>query len=269
MKKIAFTLMAVFAIALIAGNALAQTNVTPYQGGTYTYTLNGIVVANASTATITYTGNGATLPDPIAVATTDNSITFKVTYADDATDGTLQLTLQDGTTLCSNFIQLAIDVQDMPTLDLSVAASNTEICQSTNSTPANNTAASVGETNSFTFTVTPTITNVSANYTYGYTIALPATSNLDGYTISYSGSGDYDSDTGIVSNKADTSDDVFTVTFNTTTGIANETIDATLSSAKMTVTTTSGTGTYTGTLSNNTDNVVVKSLPSIGSFTIE
>jgi len=37
----------------------------------------------------------------------------------------------------------------------------------------------------------------------------------------------------------------------------------------MTVTTTSGEGTYTGTFSTDTDNVVVKALPSIGSFTIE
>jgi len=268
MKKIAFTLMTLFALALMAGSAIAQTNTTPYAGGTYSYTLNGIKVANESTATVTYTGSGVTLPDPITVATTDNSITFDVTYLDGATDGTLQLTLEDGTSGCSNFIQLAIDVQAMPALDLAVVASETEICQSTNSTPADNTAASVGETNSFTFTVTPTVTNVSSGYSYGYTIALPGTTSLDGYTVTYAGSGTYNSD-GTVTGKTDTNPDVFTITFNTTTGIAAETIEATLSSATMTVTTTSGEGTYTGTFSNDTDNAVVKALPSIGSFTIE
>ncbi len=56
MKKIVFTLITVFALALMAGSAVAQLNNTPYQGGTYSYTLicNGIKVMNKLTATITY-----------------------------------------------------------------------------------------------------------------------------------------------------------------------------------------------------------------------
>lgn len=272
MKKIVFSLMTLFALALMAGSASAQTNATPYQGGTYSYTLNGIVVQNESTATVTYlTGSGATLPSPITVETTDNSITFSVTYSNTATDGTLQVTIEDGDSNCSNFIQLAIDVQDLPTLDLSILASEANpICQPVNPTPSNNTAASSGVTgNTFTFTVTPDVTNVSADFGYVYTISLPATSTLNGYSIAYSGDGSYDSGTGVVTRGADETDDVFTITYNTTTGIADEKITALISNATLTVTNTSGGGTYAGTFTTDTDDVIVKTLPSIGTFTVE
>ena len=101
-------------------------------------------------------------------------------YADNAT-WYLKVTIQDGTSECTNFIQLAIDVQDIPTLD--TLASATEICQSTNSSPDNNNAACDGETNSFTFTVTPSIANVSADYGYVYSFSIPTTSSLGGYSV--------------------------------------------------------------------------------------
>ena len=272
MKKNVFTLMMIFALALLAVSAMAQTNTTPYQGGTYSYTLSGIKVVNPSTATVTYSGAGATIATtPIAIATTDNSITFTIAYSTTATDGTLKVDIQDLTSLCNNFILLPIDVQDIPTLDLSILASTTDpICQPINATPADNVAASSGVNgNTFSFTVTPLITNVAANYGYTYSIALPATSALDGYVISYAGTGSYSAATGVVTKGVDVSNDVFTITYNTTTGIPNETITATISAATLTVTNTSGSGTYTGTFTTATDDVVVKTLPSIGTFTIE
>lgn len=281
MKKIVSTLMTVFALTIMAGGAFAQTNVTPYQGSTYSYSLNGIYSVPGATVSIQYlTGAGATVSNikingtatSNVTALTASTLTFDVTYSTNATDGKIKVTVTDiAPTSCSNFIELAIDVQDLPTLDLSILASEVNpVCQPINSTPDDNKAASDGVTgNTFTFTVTPTVTNVSANYGYTYKITLPATSTLNGYAISYSGSGSFDSGTSVVTKGVDTTDDVFTITYNTTTGIASETITATLSNPVLTITNTSGGGTYNGSLSTPSDDITVKTLPSIGSFTIE
>ena len=175
MKKIVFTIITVFALAIVGNVVKAQTAITPYIGETYSYTLNGITVINASTAVVTYSGTNVTLPGNIAIAsaTTNGSITFNVTYNSGATSGNLTVTITDGTTNCSNYINLAIVPTVAPTLELAVTKSAAnEICQNLNSSPGDNTAANVGATvNSFTFTVSPNITGslpTGATYSFDF-----------------------------------------------------------------------------------------------------
>jgi hypothetical protein len=277
MKKIVFNLMAAFVLTLIAGSAHAQLNNTPYPGGSYSYSLSGIKVDTEGTLTIAYSGNNATITNVnltetgvgtgiYVVPNTTTTLTFDIDYDDDATDGTLSVTVTDGAADgCSNFIELDIDVQVLPTLALSILASEDQYCQNLKTVQVDNEAASVdAPDNSFTFTVTPTVSNVSTAYTYNYAIALPSPA-LTGYSIAYSGPGSYAA--GVVTGADSETDGVFTITFETTTGIAPVDITGTLSSATLTV--TSGGGTYTGTYSPASDAVNVKTMPSIGTFTIE
>jgi hypothetical protein len=277
MKKLVFTFLTLFALAFGASKSFAQTNTTPFKGGTYSYTLDGILSVNGATINIDYlTGSGATI-DNISPATipagTETTLTFDVTYASDATAGEIRVTLTENVADgCSNFIDLEIIPQDAPELDLEIVASETApICQDINSDPDDNTPASEGVTgNSFSFTVSPTVTGVSAEYGYVYSIDFdPVTSGLSNYSIAYSGGGTYDSGAGTVTRGADDSDDVFTVTFDTTTGIDDETTTATISNATLTVRNTSGGGKYTGTFTSDQASVTVKTLPTIGNFTIE
>lgn len=275
MKKQFLSFVMMLALVIVAGTAMAQLNNTPYQGGTYTYKLNGITVVNASTATVTYDGTGATLPTPIAIAIGANqTITFQVTYSQAATSGTLKVNIVDDISTCNNFIQLAITVKARPTIDLAIVGSVDDLCQNLNNTPANNTDASVGSTaNTFTFKVTPTIVNEPAagTYTYDYTLALPdlATIGLTNYSITRTtGTGTWTESTGEVVGATTTADQVFTISFNTTTGITAKTITGTLSAVSLTE--NSGNGNYVETVTtNNEDNVIVKTTPKIGTFTIE
>lgn len=280
MKKIVFTLMTVFVLA-IAGNVVkAQTAITPYIGETYSYTLNGITVINASTAVVTYNGTNVTLPGNIAIAanTTNGSITFDVTYNSGATPGNLTVTITDGTTNCSNYINLAIVPTVAPTLELAVTKSAAnEICQNLNSSPADNTAANVGATvNSFTFTVTPVITGslpTGATYSFdfdlndylvGATAITIEHTNGDG-TPSVSGqTGTQISITDASANSPEPQ--VFTVRFNTTTGVANETITGSVSAAVLQSNSTAADPDFTGTYNPASASVVVKSMPAIGTF---
>jgi hypothetical protein len=277
MKKIVFTFLTMVVFAFVANTTFAQTNTTPYQGSTYSYSLGGIYSVDGATINIEYlTGDGATISDispatiPAGVATT---LTFNVAYSSTATEGEIRVTLtEDVTDGCSNFIDLAITPQAQPVLVLNITASELDpICQDINSNPEDNTPASSEVTsNSFTFTVEPTITNVSAQYGYVYSINItPVTSSLTNYSIAYTGSGTYDSNDGTVTKGVDTTDDVFTITFQTTTGVADEITTSTISAATLTVTNTSGGGDYTGTFTNDEASVTVKTLPSIGSFSIE
>lgn len=276
MKKIVFNLIAVFVLTVMVGSANAQLNNTPYPGGTYSYSLSGIKVDTEGELIIAYSGNNATITnvnlDETGVGTgiyvvpdTSTTLTFDIEYADDATDGTLTVTVTDGATNgCSNFIELAIDVQDLPMLSLSILASEDQYCQNLKTAQVDNEAAAVdAPENSFTFTVTPTISNVNTSYTYNYSIALPSPALTD-YKIEYSGPGSYAA--GVVTGADTDTDGVFTITFKTTTGIAPVDITGTMSSATLAV--TSGGGTYTGTFGTASDAVNVKTMPTIGSFTI-
>ena len=59
MKKLLFSLVMMFALVIVAGTAMAQTNSTPIPGGTYNYTISGITSVAGATVSITYSGSGA------------------------------------------------------------------------------------------------------------------------------------------------------------------------------------------------------------------
>lgn len=290
MKKLFFSFVMLVTLVIVAGSAMGQTAITPYAGTTYTYTLSGVKLNAAGTADVslingtswslvsasdqsgalTVTGTKVTVP------TTSTSLIFKIKYNDNETAGskTLKVLLTDGAG-CTNYINLAVTVIAKPTLVLAVTSSTTEICQTTDNI-TNNTAGSVGATNTFTFTVTPTYGSATvadgAKYAFKFDlndyVLDPTGANTVISIVRSSGDG-----TATPSAKGSaqiaiagaTNAQTFTVTFATTTGTAPETIKGTASSAVLTVG-GSGTGTYDGTYSPDHVDVLVKSTPSIGTF---
>ena len=279
MKKIVFSLMTLFALALTAGSAFAQTATTPYIGVTYNYTLNGITVINESTAVVTYGDANVTLPIDITIAagTTNGSINFNVTYnagvATTATD--LTVTITDGNTSCYNLINLSITPTAAPTLELAVTASVVDLCQNLNGSPGDNAAADIGAAdNTFTFTVTPTTTGIlNAGDTYSFDFDLnDYFIGATAITITHTASSATATPVGPVGSQIVITDapydeaQEFTVTFATTTGLPEETITGLASSGVLHVTGTVPTD-YDATPDPATGDVKVKSTPSIGVFT--
>lgn len=280
MKKLFFSFVMLVTLVIVAGSAKAQTAVNPYIGLTYHYTLGGIKVLNTSTAVVTYTdAANVTLPGNITVSTSDNSIAFDVTYKAGVQAGNLTVTITDNLTTCSNYINLAITPTAAPTLDLAVSTtSNTAICQNLNTgTIADNTAANVGASpNTFTIKVTATTTGTIANdatysfkfdlndYKLGSTTDISIEHTSGDGTVSVDGTTKQITVTGASAKTIQ--DQVFTVTFATTTGIATETITGTASDAVLQSGGTVPTN-YTGTISTPSISVDVKSMPAIGTFT--
>ena len=268
MKKLFFSFVMMLALVIVTGSAMAQTNTTPYKGGTYGYTLSAITVVGPSTATISYSGTGGTPSITTkALATTDHSLTFNVAYdLLTAASGTLKVVIKDDATGCSNQITWAITVANAPTLDLAVTSGNAAICQVATGT-TNNVAASSGQTTTYTYTITPSVV-ASGSTTYDYNFAVtPSTSTLTGFTVTRTTgdgtiSGTYA--TGFVVTGANSPTQVFTVSFTTTTGIAAAAYTGTISSPKLHV--TAGGGVYNGSLSTPSYQVTVNTIPTIGTF---
>jgi hypothetical protein len=287
MKKILFTLVMIAALAMVANEAFAQPVQIVTQGGTYTYTLNGIVVNTDGSVSIDFDGDaseivtissGFSSTAPTAPAGSYNGV-FTIEFSETAVDGDLNVIVTDGATNgCSNRISLAIEVLPAPTIALDVeVAPTSDFCQVLHTDPLeDNTAASVADLtetlqNTIVFTVDATITNPPAAYTYQYEISLTnaadqSSSLLDDYLITYSGPGTYNNTTGIVSGASTDADGVFTITFTTTTGLAPQAILANINVSTIDLTETSGSGVYDGTSTTNTASINVRSMPSIGSF---
>lgn len=307
MKKLFFSFVMLVTLVIVAGSAKAQKNNTPYQGGTYNYSLDGIVVSTDGNAKIEYVGTaptGWTIKDvnggtgdytigsdiSIAAAGGAKTLTFKIAYSATATQGKLRVTVTDGAaTGCSNFIEFGITPQSKPDMTYAIISSVPDLCQNKNVSPLDDNVAATGSTagnpdnttaidNSFTFTVTPVITNVTTAYSYTYTLALPtqAATGLTGYTITPAAGnhGSYNATTGVVqgtgTNGTDATPDVYTITFKTTTGLAPVAIQGIISAGSMTV--TSGGATYNAATTSGgslTKSVSVKTMPSIGTFAVE
>lgn len=273
MKQKIFTLIMMLALVIVAGSAFGQTKFSPYAGGTYTYSIP-IDLANDGTGTLTPSdavNMGVTVNAPVlwpAVAQTVTQIDFTVIYTDAASGlQTITFVLTDGTSGCSNTIIAEIDIQPLPAINLTIAASIANTCQGRNATPADNVAETVGGTNSFTFTVTPDITNPPTAYGYTYDIVLnDLTGTLTAYDVAYTGAGAY---VGTEAGGTVTCDEgdaettgVFTVTWTTTTGIATQNVEATISGGVLTA--TSGGGTYDATyVGGDTDDVDINAVPGI------
>lgn len=285
MKKQFFSIVMMIALVIVAGTAMAQTKITPYPGGKYTYTISGLKVNTAGTATITTSNAGMVVSNIVdqtsasillnAILPTTTALTFDVTYDPGMATGlqSIMFELTDGAG-CKNNIHYNVTIAAKPTMAIAIISSETSICQNLNGSPADNVNASVGATtNSFTFTVTPTLANVTTAYNYTYTLALPnaATTGLTSYLITpASGNhGSYNASTGVVTGigvaAADATADLYTITFATTTGLDKVTVTGTLSIPSLTV--TSGGATYTGSITAPAfKSVDVKTTPSIGTF---
>ena len=284
MKKQLFTFVMMLALVIVVGNAMALNDKTVFQGGTYNYRLKGIssVTAANIAASIDPSANitiSSTSPASIAANSTNVDVTFSITFGNETNkpatgDHTLTVVIDNGK--CSNTINLVINVVAPPTYTLTLAASALDACQTRtvvgDNTPAV-TVATTDEPNTFTYTVTPTITGTTEAYTYKYNISLPAGAGLNSFS---NGSG---SVTGYVSGVvthsvakgANPSPDVFTVTFNSTTNLAEQDLTAalTLSGSTMTLDAVAGGGTYTATMtSDGSLNATkhVNEVPAIGSF---
>ena len=281
MRKIVFTLITVFALAIVTISVKAQDKFAPYPGGTYSYTLD-IALANISDATLTASGltSGTSTISNISPSLTNipastTSITFDVTYSDNAT-GTcrIEFVITDQSSNCNNTIYVDIPVSSIPTYTLDIVASITETCQ-TRTGASDNTPDALGdgsEANSFTFTVTPDIQGVPTTYSYAYTINLPSNAVLDAFDNGSGGVAAYSSGVVTYSNVTSHSADVFTVTFNTTTGEDTQALIASIvagASSTLTLQTADGGGTYEATIAsggNSSQTVTVGSVPEIGSF---
>ncbi len=290
MKKLFFSFVMLVTLVIVAGSAMAQTSGTnnyPYMGGTYSYTLSGIVVNQDGNAKITHSQTGWTIVDVQAAGESSiytpgtnipikagaaQTLTFKIKYNDSgATAGNLTVTVTDGNN-CDNFIELLITPQAKPTLELAVAGNVDDLCQKRKDSPLTDnkdaiTDGGTSNSNSFTFTVTPSINHVAggASYSYEYAISITDLAAIftQGYTISPAAG------TITHSNVTAPVTDTYTITFVSKSGIAPQDVDAALSSAKLTVPTISGKVEATGTYSTQTDKVIIKSVPAIGSFTIQ
>lgn len=278
MKQRIFTLVMMLALILVAGSAMAQDKFAPYQGGTYTYNLPYTLI-NAGNVTLTLTGGqmtvGTTTPtgitsggSAVALAAGTGTVSIPITF-DLAASGTKRIAfvVTDLTSTCSNNIYLDVTVQTAPTLSLSIAASSFT-CQGKNATPANNTPASSGVTdNTFTYTITPNV-SIGSGYTYDLDFDItPYTSNLTAFSVTRTtGDGSLTGDyaTGYSIAGATSATQVFTITFTTTTGIANEVYTGTIANAELNV--TAGGNTYTGTISDPDDVVTVRTMPTVGAI---
>lgn len=288
MKKQILSFVMMLALVIVAGTAMAQTAITPYAGSTYTYTLDGVKLNSAGTADVSLIGgtswslvsasdqSGAltVAGTNVTIPTSSTSLIFVIKYNDDETAGakTLKVLLTDGSSLCTNYINLAVTVVAKPTLSLAVT-SVADFCQTTDNI-TNNTAGSVGASNTFTFTITPTFSAgaLAAGATYAYEFDL--NDYLIGATdisIQRTGGAGTDDDGGAgvgttITVTGATDVQTITVTFATTTGLAPETITGTVSTGVLTAG-GSGSGTYDASYSPASEDVVVKSTPSIGTFT--
>lgn len=266
MKQRIFTLLMMLALVFVAGSAMAVIHSTVIQGGKYPYNLNGIVMNNAAGGTGTISCPAGTISNvtgwtgssPYTVPTGSSTLTFDMTF-NTVGNTSITVVVTDGS--CSNQIVLAVTVTDAPTIDLSFAAVTSPVCQAALGS-TNNLAASSGQTNTLTFTISKATTNDPTSYSWGYTIAI-SNDGLGSFVTKRNG---VNASPGAISNVASTATEVWTVEYATTTGIDPADIVATISNAKITDLGT-GAATYDETdLTDNQATIVVSSMPSIGAF---
>lgn len=183
MKQKIFTLVMMLALVIVAGSAMAQTNMNPYSGSDYSYSLD-YTLANAGEVTLTLTGpgtlNGATTPlsltsggSAVPLSSGAGNIVIPIRYPTGASGTqTIAITIEDNVSNCSNNIYLTVTIQDPPTIALTVTPSGST-CMDLNDSPGSNIDASAAPTtaNTFTFTVSPTIV-AAGTPTYEFSIGL-------------------------------------------------------------------------------------------------
>jgi len=280
MKKIVFSLMTLVALVVMGGSANAANEKTVLPGGTYTYNLTGVYSVNAATAVVTYSDANATVTQVgttwAIAAATSSTVSFTVKYGTQsvpAVDGDITVVITDDTPGgCSNTIKLTIDVQPLPTYTLALTKDETgyEECQERTGAGDNLADARGTETNTFTFTVTPVVTNVTGDFDYSYTISLPSNAVLTDFNNGSAAVPAYSGGVVTYTGVSAVAVDVFTVTFTTTTGVATQTLPASITvGAASTLVPVDGGGTYEASTTSGgslTQSVTVKAVPTVGSF---
>lgn len=274
MKQKIFTLMILLALTMLVGKLKADNETQVMVGTSYTYTLRNVSSAVNATAVVDYSGDNETITQNgtsyTIVGGTPTTVSFDILYgseASPATSGIITVTITNtGANACSNSIELDITVLPMPTYTLDLDISAVTECQAR--TGADNQLADARgtESNSFTYTVNPALTNIptGATYTITYNISLPTNLVLTSFNTAPAG--------GNIS-KTNSNSDTYTASFTTTTGAAQQTLTASLiniTSQTITVVTTDGkSSTYHATLAvggQDSHTATIRPVPAIGRF---
>ena len=294
MKQKIFTLVLMLAMVFVASSAWAVNEATVFIGGTYTYNLRDVASAVNATAVVTWETDADVEINAIAPGFAivggdpSRTVSFTVKYGDvgeTVSNGLIRVVItNDEAPTCSNFITFPVTVLAAPTYALAITKDETDYdaCQVRAGDGLNNTPqvtiATTDEPNTFTFTVTPVIANVPNGtvFDYSYDITLPVGTGLNEFEITSATAGI--TATGTVTHtgvtNASFAADIFTITFNTTTNLAAQTLTANLTSIitqKLVVydggTGPGGTNTYLATAgASTTQSVAVNPVPAIGTF---
>jgi hypothetical protein len=278
-------------LAMLANTAMAANETEVLPGNQYAYSLTNIELTEAATAVVEFEGTNSgavtiyesdgvtTFPASLAMVASATSLGFEILYAegadDTATNDSIKVTITYGGTnsSCSNIIKYGIDILPPPTYTLAIAVDIAQTCQERTGTGQNLADARGTESNTITFTVTPTIDNIpnNADFTFTYDITL---TDLTGHpiadiviapavgTISNTQTSD--------GNTYNTGDD-YLLTFTTTTGVDTEVITAALddiaTNATLSVDDGGSGGSYTAT-SGGAQSVTttISAVPTMGSF---
>jgi hypothetical protein len=293
MKKLIFTLMMMAGLALVAGTAMAVNEKTVYTGSTYSYELTGIASANAATTTVNYVDNASndvtiteTSGYSVPSSSTNHTVAFTVAYGSTAESGIITVEITDGTSTCSNSIELHITVMPPPVYTLTISASETSTCQQGTGADDNLADKRGGETNTITYTITPVVENVisGVDYTYDFDFVLPTNAvfttltSSNGNVTTYPNGNVSVSGTGTGSGDQGESAVTIDVTFETVVGEQTQTITASLpdvtvtSNAALTIEDGSNSGAGTviageiATGGNSSVDVNILAVPDMGSF---
>lgn len=265
-------------LAFVTGTAMAENEITVYQGGTYSYRLEGVGSTNAATATVStdLTDNSLIQIDEsggsftITAGTSNADVTYDVTYENAAGDtytpaGSVTFTIEVNDGSCSNYIELDVTVQVPPTLVIYISSATGGGCQEIGTPDHNQDAATASDVadNEITFTIAQEsgvdIANVQTVSGYVLTIAETGTGDL----IAAGDEGDKTSTTLFPYDH--------TITFTTTEG-AGSTVTGTLGTpGTFTLNNANGGGTYPITLSttgSTEESVTIDPMPTIGQFTL-
>jgi len=293
MKQKIFTLLMMLALMVVAGSAMAANETQVYRGGTYTYNLAGISVAGSdagvtfshdldASAVYTMTAGFTGVGPYVAPIGTNYVGSFTIKFSAGATvgSGTLNVTITYPSGGCSNFITYGIEIVADPTYVLNIvpvpgAYTECQVRAGSGNNAPNATVVTNDETNTFTFEVRPTIDHIisGSSYTYNYKISCADNALLNSFNIASGPSSAelvYAGETVTHTTVADPTGltaDVFTVTFNTTTGITAQDIVASLSAtAGDAVLTVLGGAKANASFINSSATVRAGAVPSIGKF---
>lgn len=311
MKKLFFSLVMLVTLVIVAGSAKGQDATHPYLDATYSYSISGISPASNNRVEVYFTSDqgGSTLIDPatsytltspigadLKIATAGNKF-----YSSTLSAGTLSFDLNlssgtssafksaDGATkfflwikvftgdnnTCSNYKYLEITPK-VNNFRLDIASTGGG-CQSTISPATENTMATQGQTNSFSYTITPT--GVGNGQNWQFTLTLDKTKwsylgadNIVNYvTATVSGSGAITPTSaysnGVITLTAPSTATAVTVSFSisSTPGADNTDFKATLSDEKL-LNNAANKTLFTADPTNDNATVTFDKIPYIGDF---